>query len=84
MDGEFSSSDFVAVFAAAKYETGQPANWSEGDWNGDGEFSSSDFVAAFSGGGYELGPRDPAVVPEPSTLGLILIGLCGLVSRRRR
>ena len=84
LDGEFSSSDFVAVFAAAKYETGQPANWSEGDWNGDGEFSSSDFVAAFSGGGYELGPRDPAVVPEPSTLGLILNGLCGLVSRRRR
>ena len=37
-DGEFNSSDFVTVFAAAKYETGQAAIWVEGDWNGDGQF----------------------------------------------
>ena len=76
-DGEFNSSDFVAVFGAAKYETNQPATWSEGDWNGDGVFSSSDFVAAFDSGGYETGARDGGlqVVPEPSGILLICIGL---------
>ena len=85
-DGEFSSSDFVTVFGAAKYETGQPATWSEGDWNGDGQFNSTDFVAAFSGGGYELGARDGglSVVPEPSSLGLIMFGLLGMLGVRRR
>ena len=47
-DGEFSSADFVKVFSAAKYETGNPSTWEEGDWNGDGVFSSTDFVIAFS------------------------------------
>ena len=86
-DGEFSSSDFVSVFGAAKYETGIEAGWSEGDWNGDGTFDSSDFVAAFSGAGYEMGPREGGLqtVPEPSSLGLILLGVCGLscVARRK-
>ena len=87
-DGEFNSSDFVTVFGAAKYETGQPATWGEGDWNGDGEFNSADFVAAFSGAGYEQGPRDGGLqtVPEPSSYALLLscIGLIGLATRRRK
>ena len=84
-DGEFSSSDFVTVFGAAKYETGEDASWNEGDWNGDGTFNSSDFVAAFSGGGYEQGARDGGLmtVPEPSGIALALLGLVGLVRRRR-
>ena len=86
LDGEFNSSDFVAVFGAAKYENGEPATWAEGDWNGDGVFSSSDFVAAFGGGGYESGPRDGGLqtVPEPSSAALILLGVCGLVGAVRR
>ena len=85
-DGEFSSSDFVTVFSAAKYETNEAATWAEGDWNGDGIFGSSDFVTAFSGGGYELGPKDGGlqVVPEPSSIGLILFGVLGLLGVRRR
>ena len=84
-DGEFSSSDFVTVFGAAKYETGGPATWAEGDWNGDGAFNSSDFVAAFSGGGYEAGPREGGlmVVPEPSCVVLLAGALCLLGLRRR-
>ncbi|MFC1759275.1 LamG-like jellyroll fold domain-containing protein [Planctomycetota bacterium] len=85
-DGQFNSSDFVTVFGAAKYEkAGVAANWDEGDWNGDGFFNSSDFVAAFTGGGYEAGPRDGGLqtVPEPSSIALLLIGLLGLVNRRR-
>jgi hypothetical protein len=87
LNGEFYSSDFVAVFTAGKYETGNAATWSEGDWNGDKLFNSSDFVTAFQGGGYEKGPRQAvAGVPEPSSILLILFGAAGLApaARRRR
>lgn len=84
LNGEFNSGDFVKVFGAAKYETGQSAGWGDGDWNGDGEFNSSDFVAAFVDGGYEKGPVAPvANVPEPSTAVLFLIGLTALLRQRR-
>ncbi|MCA9214326.1 MAG: hypothetical protein KDB27_14740, partial [Planctomycetales bacterium] len=65
-DGQFNSSDFVAVFTTAKYETGAAATFAEGDSNGDGLFNSSDFVVAFTGGGYEGGARAGGlqVVPE--------------------
>ena len=84
LDGEFNSSDFVAVFGAAKYETGEAATWGEGDWNGDAQFNSSDFVSAFSGGGYEKGPRPAAAVPEPSSLNLAVVAILGLMAKRRR
>ncbi|MCA9215605.1 MAG: PEP-CTERM sorting domain-containing protein [Planctomycetales bacterium] len=85
-DGQFNSSDFVAVFGAAKYETGQDATWAEGDWNGDGKFNSGDFVAAFAGGGYEGGPRPGGLqtVPEPSSIVLVVCGMICLAARRRR
>ncbi len=57
LDGEFNSSDFVDVFVAGKYETGQSAGWKDGDWDANLLFDSADFVAAFVGGGYEFGPR---------------------------
>ena len=82
LDGEFNSSDFVTVFAAGKYESGQEASWAEGDWSGDGVFDSSDFVAAFSSGGYEQGPR-VAAVPEPSSLALTMLSLLGIAFKRR-
>lgn len=79
LDGEFTSSDFVTVLVAGKYEIDETAGWAEGDWNGDLQFTSSDFIAALVDGGYEIGPR-PAVatVPEPSSLVLLLLSLCGL------
>jgi hypothetical protein len=85
LDGEFNSSDLVAVFEAGEYEDNLAGNstWATGDWDGDGDFSSSDLVAAFQDGGYEQGPREAvASVPEPSSCLLIISGLL-LLARRQ-
>lgn len=83
LDGEFNSSDFVQVFTAGKFESGEAASWADGDWNGDGVFGSGDFVSAFTDGGFEIGPRPAAAaVPEPSTF--VLLSLAGIVLLRRR
>ncbi len=84
LDGEFSSDDLVAVFATGKYELNEDATWDQGDWTGDLRFESGDLVAAFSDGGYEMGAK-PAVraVPEPSTIGLLILGFAGIAWRRR-
>ena len=84
MDNEFNSGDLVTVFAAGKYETGEMAGWSEGDWDGDMAFGSGDLVVAFSDGGYELGPAAVAAVPEPSSLVAVLLSVFGLVGILRR
>lgn len=85
LDGVFDSNDFIAVFAAGQYEDVLLGNstWATGDWNGDTEFSSGDMVFAFQSGGYELGPRTAAAaVPEPGSLGLLLIAGIGLLRAR--
>lgn len=90
LDGQFNSTDFVAVFQIGEYEDATNGNstWADGDWNGDGDFNSSDFVTAFQGGGFEAGPRAAvASVPEPSSgiIGLMMgaVGLGWNVRRRR-
>ncbi len=86
LDGEFSSTDLVAVFAAGTYEIADAeATWGQGDWNADLRFGSGDLVAAFAGGGYEVGPRGAAqAVPEPAGLTILLLGSVALLLRRRR
>jgi hypothetical protein len=63
-DGQFDSADLILAFAAGKYETDEPAVWSEGDWNNDGRFDSSDLVLALSTGNYEHGRYDLLVGPR--------------------
>ena len=67
-DLKFDQLDLVQVQIAAKYLTGQPATWGEGDWNaapggevgkpplGDGRFDQLDIVAALGPGHYLTGP----------------------------
>ena len=67
-DLAFDQLDIVSVSQAGKYLTGQPATWSQGDWNGapggspgsppagDGVFDQRDIVAALSAGIYLTGP----------------------------
>jgi hypothetical protein len=86
---EFNSSDMVQVFVAGKYETGQDASWTEGDFNGSTKFDSSDMVAAFVGAGYERGirvcePLAASAVPEPSSVLLAVLGVLSLVGLTRR
>lgn len=64
----FDQIDLVHVLIAAKYLTGQPATWGEGDWNGapggspgnppggDQVFNQLDITAALAGGVYQTGP----------------------------
>lgn len=66
----FDQLDLVQVQLAAKYLTGQPATWGEGDWNGapggepgnppagDGLFNQLDIIAAVNAGVYLTGPYD--------------------------
>ncbi len=85
LDGEFNSGDLVVVLSSGTYESGADSVWSTGDFNGDGKTTTSDLVAALSDGGYEVGPRAAvAAVPEPSTLLLVCLGLCGIAAKRRR
>jgi hypothetical protein len=83
LNGEFNSSDLVAVLASGTYEADVAAVWSTGDFEGDGRTTSSDLVAALADGGYELGPRAAtAAVPEPSAIGLLAVGALLFIRRR--
>lgn len=84
LDGVFDSGDFVEIFQAGEYEDGIPDNstWAEGDFSGDGDFTSVDFVVALQDGGYQI-PRQLAVVPEPHSLTLVLLGLFAFRMPRR-
>lgn len=67
-DWDFDQLDLVKVQIAAKYLTGQPATWGEGDWDGspggtqgappvgDGVFDQLDIIKALSVGIYLTGP----------------------------
>lgn len=85
LDDRFDSSDLVQVFQYGKYETGRPAGWVQGDWNVDGFFDSGDLVAAFNAGEYALHEDgDLNVVPEPTSLLLIGVGILASATQKRR
>jgi hypothetical protein len=67
-DLKFDQLDLVKVQVAAKYLTGRPATWGEGDWNaapggepgnpptGNGTFDQLDIIAALGANTYLTGP----------------------------
>ena len=89
LDGEFNSSDLVAVFGSGEYDDDVELNstWTEGDWDGNGEFNSRDLVIAFQDGGYEVGPRDVIKsVPEATNknvlFAIVVLGTVTRIGRR--
>ena len=75
-DGFFNSNDLIQVFQASEYEDdiAQNSYWTTGDWNSDGDFDSTDLVVALMTGQYEA----ETVVPEPTAMVLLLLGLIAL------
>jgi len=89
MDLDFDQHDLVQVQVAAKYLTGEPATWGEGDWNGapggypdspprgDGVFNQLDIVAAQHAAKYLTGSYaadGQVAVPEPNSIVLLAVG----------
>jgi hypothetical protein len=56
LDGTFDNFDLILVLQAAKYQTGEIAGWSEGNWNDDFVFDQNDIVAALTSGVFLTGP----------------------------
>ncbi len=53
-DGVFENDDLVQILQSAKYRTGQPATFAEGNWNDDDVFDQKDIVAALQFGDYSI------------------------------
>lgn len=60
-DGRFNSSDLIIALAAGRFETRQPATFSEGDWNTDGVFDSLDLIAALASGHFTAEARPVSI-----------------------
>jgi fibronectin-binding autotransporter adhesin len=72
-----------------KFDTGLPATWIEGDFNYDATVDILDAADFFSTSLYDAGSYNSpagtiAAVPEPSTLGLVGVGVAGLIVARRK
>ncbi len=92
LDGAVDTFDLVAIDAAGRYGSGQPAAWEEGDFNYDGLVNAFDLVAidtaaVFQQGSYLPGSGGPAAVtavPEPGLpAGLAAAAAAVLAARRR-
>jgi len=55
LDGTVDFNDIVQLLGAGKYNTGQPANWSDGDINYDGSADFNDIVTLLGSGNYNNG-----------------------------
>ncbi|MCA9166700.1 MAG: hypothetical protein KDB23_03495 [Planctomycetales bacterium] len=87
LNGQFDTDDLILVFQINLYETGAPAGWQEGDWNGDQVFGTGDLLAAFQDGGFLAGPyfaASAAVIPEPTGFAMCIVGSLVLAGVRRR
>ena len=73
------------VLSSNKYNTGEPAGWADGDFDGNGTFDRLDLLEAVAGDGFNMGPRPAAVtVPEPGSAPLALVAGAAILGFRRR
>lgn len=80
LDGTVDVSDFN-IWNGAKF-TSDPS-FCSGDFNSDGSVDVSDFNI-WNGLKFTSSNDGVAAVPEPGSFGIMLLGLLGMVSRRRR
>jgi len=84
--------DVWGMLTAGKYNTGDPAVWTDGEFTGDGLVDFGDVWELLTGGNYNQGDYTTkgygqVAVPEPSVFGLLVMGVVGLLAyawRRRR
>ena len=93
LDGIVNSTDAITMARNYGLQTG--GTWAAGDFNGDGKINAADanLLQQYYSRSVNINPAVPtfspseasaAAVPEPSTLGIVGIGLSGLGLRRRR
>ena len=80
-DGRVDSADLNAI--GVNWQTMGGASWSQGDFTGDGMVNAADLnVLALNWQTVPAAAAAPAAVPEPSSITLLLLGLCAAVRRR--
>ncbi|MFM7245347.1 MAG: PEP-CTERM sorting domain-containing protein [Planctomycetaceae bacterium] len=93
VDGYVDRLDVANVLASAKYDTGEPATWTQGDFTYDGIvdiLDVSDFLVTglYDNGGYLPAPAGSVpitAVPEPASVAAIGVAcLVAAAARRRR
>jgi len=78
-DGKVTIADFLAL----QNNFNQAGGWAEGDFNDDGQVTIADFLILQNNWGYgTAGAGSVPTIPEPTTIGLLLLG--GLAILRRR
>lgn len=80
LDGDVDFQDFLALANGFGQENG----WAGGDFDGDGQTAFLDFLALANSFGQTSAAADTQSVPEPVSGLLLLVGVTGLLSLRRR
>ena len=74
LNGEFNQLDIVQVLQGGKYLSGDPAEWSEGDWNGDGAANQLDIVHVLQADTYLREPETSRITDFTSIFQPTLTG----------